>query len=106
MNCPEPADLERQKVVVSAACDFWKKSYSEIYMEMLSTYNCQHNFGKEEESWKINIVNLPYFKTYYKITIIKSFYYWKQGKHIKQWNRTEIRNICSHMQSIDFWQKC
>ena len=68
-------------------------------MEMKIIQNRQNNFEKEKLSWRGSPTG---FKTYYKVTVMKTVLYWSHQRQIDQWIRIKGLEIDHKYMTTDF----
>lgn len=75
-------------------------------MDMQKTKDRQHNFEKEERSYRTYTVFFI-FNTYYRAIIIKVVWYWCKNRHTDWWKRTENPEEDPHAYGqLIFQEKC
>lgn len=55
----------------------WKKIIPQIHKELQEIPSSQNRVENKEKFWKIQLN----FKTYYKVTINKTVWYWQKDRH-------------------------
>lgn len=71
-------------------------------MEMQETQNTQYNIEKKT----VGRLTLSDFKTYYKMTAIRTLWYCCKERHTNQWNGTESPEINSYIYGQLFLKGC